>query len=52
MMAIQFNDLRFKQRDNKSLIVEMVVETQEVFTMSPEQFRTFHASMDSLLSIQ
>lgn len=30
----------------------MVVETQEVFTMLPEQFLTFHASMDSLLSIQ
>lgn len=38
MMTIQFNDLKFKQRDNKSLIVEMVAETQEIFTMSPEHF--------------
>lgn len=30
----QFNDLEFKNKGNKILIVEKVIETQEIFSMS------------------
>lgn len=40
MSVTQFNDLKFKHSDNKSLIVEMVVETKKYFPC--------HRSSDSL----
>lgn len=40
MSVTQFNDLKFKHSDNKSLTVEMVVETKKYFPC--------HQSSDSL----